>query len=263
MTASRPPAAGIGRTSQLTPEVRESIVRAVKVGNYLKVAAQTNGIAESTLRSWLTRGRKAGAAIDAHDPDALYCPACDLDRTAAVREEYEANLAEERRYEEAMTTWREADHPPKEAVAAEPTRAYAVLDRCPSCGTSDRPAAWELPALERPYLSFLEAVTQAESAAEVAAVTHWRAAFADDWRAARDFLVRKSPDRWAATTRVQISQEETERRVEQATMAALTALGIDTDLGGPDPLLDGMAAELAQEAMPTVLPDEDEDEDDA
>lgn len=86
-----------------------------------------------------------------------------------------------------------------------------------------------LPDEELRYLRFLEAVTQADTQAEVAAVTHWRAAFANDWRAARDYLVRRNPDRWAATTRIAISNDEAEARIARATEEALLALGIDTD----------------------------------
>jgi hypothetical protein len=97
-----------------------------------------------------------------------------------------------------------------------------------------------VPPAEERYLSFLTAVTQAETTAEIAAVTHWRRAFADDWRAARDYLGRKRPEQWAAKTTVSISSEEAEARIERATLEALTALGVDTgepaELGvGDDP----------------------------
>jgi hypothetical protein len=88
--------------------------------------------------------------------------------------------------------------------------------------------AWTLPETEVRYLDFLERVTQAETVAEVSAVTHWRRAFADDWRAARDYLARKRPDQWAAKTTVSLSSEEAEHRIEAATLQALTALGVDT-----------------------------------
>jgi hypothetical protein len=86
-----------------------------------------------------------------------------------------------------------------------------------------------VPEEEQRYLVFLAAVTQAETQAEVAAVTHWRRAFADDWRAARDYLGRKRPEQWAAKTTVSISSDEAERRIEAATLEALTSMGIDTD----------------------------------
>ncbi len=56
-----------GRTGALTPELQDRIVRVVRAGNYLKVAAQFCGIGESTLRLWLTRGRQAAALRDADE----------------------------------------------------------------------------------------------------------------------------------------------------------------------------------------------------
>jgi hypothetical protein len=88
-----------------------------------------------------------------------------------------------------------------------------------------------VPPEEERYLAFLAAVTQAETQAEVAAVTHWRRSFAEDWRAARDYLARKRPEQWAAKTTIAISTEEAEARIERATLEALTALGVDTDPG--------------------------------
>lgn len=87
----------------------------------------------------------------------------------------------------------------------------------------------EVPESEERYLAFLEAVTQAETVAEVSAVANWRRAFTDDWRAARDYLARKRPDQWAAKTTVTLSSEEAEHRIEAATLQALTALGVDTE----------------------------------
>jgi hypothetical protein len=87
----------------------------------------------------------------------------------------------------------------------------------------------EIPEPEIRYLEFLEAVTQAETVAEVTAVTHWRRAFAEDWRAARDYLGRKRPEQWAAKTTIAISTEEAEARIENAVAEALTSLGVDTD----------------------------------
>jgi hypothetical protein len=153
-----------GRPTLLTEDMQRRIVQVVKAGNHLKVAAQFNGIGESTLRLWLQRGRKAAALRD---------------------------------------------------------------------------RGQEVPEAEERFLSFLEAVTVAQSAAEVAAVTHWRAAFQDDWRAARDYLRYSQPERWSPVTRVQVTPEEAERRIEQATLQVLTAVGVDTDSLGADALLDG------------------------
>lgn len=143
-----------GRPLLLNEELADRLVEVVAAGNYLKTAAQFCGISQSTLQSWLARGRAAAAQAD----------------TGA-----------------------------------------------------------DLPPDEQPFLSLLERVTQAETRAEVAAVTYWRRAFPDDWRSARDYLARKRPDMWAAKTTVAISSEEAEARIERATMEALTSLGVDTD----------------------------------
>lgn len=44
---------------------------------------------------------------------------------------------------------------------------------------------------------FYEAIRTAEAVAEQRAVDHWRRAFPEDWKACRDYLERKHPDRWA------------------------------------------------------------------
>jgi transposase len=47
------------------------------------------------------------------------------------------------------------------------------------------------------YREFCEAVHRAEAAAEAKMVRQWRGKCPEDWRAARDFLARRFPDRWA------------------------------------------------------------------
>ena len=144
----------LGRPSLLTPERQEHIVRLVRAGSYLNVAAQHAGIGRSTLMLWLQRGRAAAALRDAGE---------------------------------------------------------------------------ELPDSELLYLDFLDAVTRADTEAEVTAATAWRAAFTTDWRAARDYLVRRHPDRWAATQRVSISSEESEQRIDRAVGELLAILDGDGD----------------------------------
>lgn len=149
----------------------------MRAGNHLKVAAQFAGIGESTLKSWMARGRLAAAAQNDGQP---------------------------------------------------------------------------VPPEDEPYLAFLAAVSEADTRAEVAAVAAWRSKFADDWRAARDFLRASRPDRWAPTQRVQLTTEEAEARTDRAVWEVLTSLGIDTpepgtplpDLGTPDPATAALIAEL-------------------
>lgn len=221
-TGRRPRA---GRPLLLNDDLTARIVQVVEAGNYLKTAAQFCGVSQASLQAWLARGRAALAAIEAHDPDALLCPTCDADRTAEVRAMEEHN---------AQTVVPEG-------------WAHRILGPCPACRSGRPPAPWELPETELPFLTLLEQVTVAETKAEVAAVTHWRRAFTDDWRAARDYLARKRPDQWAAKTTVAISSEEAEQRIEAATMAALTALGVDTD-GAELSDLDSFGDDLPEES---------------
>jgi hypothetical protein len=46
------------------------------------------------------------------------------------------------------------------------------------------------------FFHFFQAVTRAEHEAEAELVQTWRAATNADWRAARDLLARRFPDRW-------------------------------------------------------------------
>jgi transposase len=47
-----------------------------------------------------------------------------------------------------------------------------------------------------PFRAFWEAVRKAEAEAEVLLVLQWQAKTPEDWRAARDLLARRFPDRW-------------------------------------------------------------------
>jgi hypothetical protein len=96
----------------------------------------------------------------------------------------------------------------------------------------------QLPDTETRYLEFLGAVSAAEVTAEVTAATAWRSRVTEDWRAARDFLRYRVPDRWRAATTVNIRPEEAEQRIETAVREVMLALGADAgtpaDLGPDD-----------------------------
>ena len=49
-----------GRSTKLSPEVEEKILKAIRAGNYAAIAAEYAGISESTFYGWLRRGRKEG-----------------------------------------------------------------------------------------------------------------------------------------------------------------------------------------------------------
>lgn len=218
-----------GRGIQLTDDLQQRILVVIKGGSYIKVAAQYVGVGESTLRSWLTRGRKAAVLRDRHDPEGLYCPRCDHDRTLEVRQLHAEQQRLDAEYERARDAWLQEMQGLLDDVVrpAAPDSVGVVLGDCPECGSTDAPQPFELPENDARCLSFLEAVTRAEVDAEVFAATAWRSKFTEDWRAARDYLVRRHPERWAATTRVQISSEEAEQRISRAVDTALTALGVD------------------------------------
>ena len=62
-------------------------------------------------------------------------------------------------------------------------------------------------AKEAPFVEFFRQVKKAENTAEVRSVTQWQNAIRDgDWRAAKDFLARRFPDRWSP--RIEITGAE-------------------------------------------------------
>jgi len=54
---------------------------------------------------------------------------------------------------------------------------------------------------EEPFAAFLAELEQAELDCESALVKKWHDAAPDDWRAARDLLARRFPDRWGREAR--------------------------------------------------------------
>lgn len=235
LPAEQSPRPRPGRPLRLTREVLDAIVSAVEQGSYLKIAAQAAGVGQSTLAAWLARGRVAASLIADHAEDRLYCPVCGRDRT----EEVEFLREEQQRLDDAYEVAREqhVDGDP------EPEQAGVALDRCPSpeCRTDLLPEEWTLPEEEAPFLELLDSVTRAQASAETAAVAAWKRAFTGhdpDWRAARDFLARTAPERWAGVTRVQMTTEEAERRIDDAVNEALLAIGVDLPADEADLALD-------------------------
>jgi transposase len=58
-----------------------------------------------------------------------------------------------------------------------------------------------------PFLEFLEAVRAAEAEAEMAVVALWQRHIPDNWQAARDFLARRYPERWAPRDQLHVSTD--------------------------------------------------------
>lgn len=79
------------------------------------------------------------------------------------------------------------------------------------------------------YRAFFEAVKEAEAAAEVAVVAVWKSAIPKDWRAARDFLARRWPERWSASRPVELEDDELGDPSEATSRPTLT-LSLDNFL---------------------------------
>lgn len=54
------------------------------------------------------------------------------------------------------------------------------------------------------FFDFLEALKQAEAEAEVRMVMLWQSKMPEDWKAARDFLARRYPERWAQKDKIDL-----------------------------------------------------------
>ncbi len=71
----------LGRPSKFTPEVRQKILWALRLGNYRRPAAEYAGISERTLGDWLMRGRDAESGPYAD----FYAEVLEAERAAEVR----------------------------------------------------------------------------------------------------------------------------------------------------------------------------------
>lgn len=58
------------------------------------------------------------------------------------------------------------------------------------------------------YFNFFNAVRRAEAEAEIKMVELWREQMPRDWKAARDFLERRFPERWGKRERVELTGNE-------------------------------------------------------
>lgn len=54
------------------------------------------------------------------------------------------------------------------------------------------------------FREFWEELTRAEAEAEARMVAQWQAQIPQDWRAARDFLARRFPERWASKDKIDL-----------------------------------------------------------
>lgn len=76
------------------------------------------------------------------------------------------------------------------------------------------------------FWEFQELLTQAGAQAEVTALAYWRTAMRDpaNWRAAMEYLARKAPDQWAASSTVHVQDADADARIAAAVEAATSSL---------------------------------------
>lgn len=220
----------VGRPWKINPQRVKAIIDAIAGGNYGYVAAEWAGVGTSTYHEWLQKGADIIARAQA---DGLF----DDDR---------------------FDTW----------LAGRPDLAGN-----PDTGTPEAPYYVAL----RHYLEhsgydpvecllaeLAEGVTRAERQAEVRLVANWSAQAAQDWRAARDLLARRHPDRWKEHTATEVSGGmhvdtdvhlvDVARAVQEnpeALDAALRALEAVAPMFG--------AAQAAVDLVPDDLDDDDVD----
>lgn len=138
-----------GRPSKLTPEVKEKLISAIRMGNYYEPACAYAGVDYSTFRRWMQKGEQA--------------------RSGQYRE-------------------------------------------------------------------FYEEVKRAEAEAEARAVALWQKQAPEDWRAARDFLARRYPERWAARDSLRLKADAENPPLLKVVLAHAEEQGGDRDkaASGPD-----------------------------
>jgi len=93
-----------------------------------------------------------------------------------------------------------------------------------------------VPALEQPYLQFMQAVKEAETKSHMRAVALVQMAMGSDWKAAMTYLERKFPAMWGRRDRMQLEGGEkpiqidvgeiTDEQRKKALHAALKAAGV-------------------------------------
>lgn len=101
-------------------------------------------------------------------------------------------------------------------------------------------------AKEAPYVEFFHRIKKAENASEIRAVTAWQSEIKEgDWRAAKEFLARRFPDRWSPRLEltgadglpVQVQMNVDVVTLEQKVLAVLEARNANA-ISGSDSIVD-------------------------
>src|SRR5690242_14094039 len=74
-----------GRPLELTPELSDRIVEAIRLGNYLETAAALAGVTSKSVRNWLRRGTKGNDPIFVAFAQAVLCARATAEQQALER----------------------------------------------------------------------------------------------------------------------------------------------------------------------------------
>jgi len=80
-----------------------------------------------------------------------------------------------------------------------------------------------------PYLKYYLHIERAKAESEAAAVKTWTDKLPDDWRAARDFLARRFPDRWGKKDEVTLNTPDFRAELKSRIEKSLGKEPTDTD----------------------------------
>lgn len=171
----------MARRCKLTDELRQKIVELIAAGNHYEVVCRAVGIGTSTFYRWLEQGREEAAEREnvAGQPP-VWITTAEAARLTSLPADKLRQAAREG------------------TIRAEKRGRLWFLDRADTL-------LWASPEGSE-FLRFFEAVECASAQAELDLVELWRRE-AGDWRAVRDFLSRRYPERWGEKQRHHIEAE--------------------------------------------------------
>lgn len=169
----------MGRKCKLIDELQQQIVELIAAGNHYEVVCKAVGIGASTFYRWLERGREEVAereAVAGQPP--VWITTAEATELTGLRADKLRQAAQrgEIRGEKRGRLW--------------------FLDQA-------EVLTWTNPEGSE-FFRFFEAVERAAAKAEVDLVELWKRQAPDNWRAVRDFLGRRYPERWGLRAQHQI-----------------------------------------------------------
>lgn len=172
----------MGRRLKLTEQLQDELCTLIRKACPIQVACVAAGISTSSFYRWLSVGESEENA-----------------RQAAIEEGAE---------------W--VGTKQAEALTGAPVATLRKLARAGEFKAKKQRGRWLLARADllqwaepegSPYLQFLEAIRQAEAEAEAHLVEFWQEAAPKDWRACRDLLARRWPERWSEKRQVDVKAD--------------------------------------------------------